>query len=765
MPIKNVGFKTSPDTGTRRRESAGQGLAKLIVAGAQTYEKKLDIDRANKAQMDKDQKDVSTMALLEAKSRYAKDHANFTRETPNFNSDQFNGFLESTRGNNEDLLGVMSIEDKHKYDIFHYGKDSATNKMRYDEEVQADSDMVLNSAVSKDGVTSMDEVDEILDMQMHGGISKNDFLGAYSKDVVRRIESGEFAGMKASEMKKHIPLYSEIMNNEIKNPINKAIGVVHDATLKAEFDGDIVNLVSKETVTTSDYKKILNKHSLSVEELFKNIEDKSKFIANTLTQNQATFVDGVKIAVRESVVLKDIENGIENLRNISMVDAEKGFVAFRKASMAIQSGYTPQKNMDFYNQIEGVANQFGINLADSSAFDTVMSIMKDAKESGNKTGSGNGKVTIEHVEDHDLVKDNWIPFDESIEDAGRRDFILSEANKFNIMGDQDKQIEQAIASMKVNYFGTEDGELESDWRGVSSIKTKKDVEFLTEFVDSYGLENPMIKKTGDIYLFTGKYRDGEEMPVMPLKPEDINYIVNFKKEEAKDEQIKRALLDKKIKLQNSNQYKPDGGKYKGLLLLKKISENIPAEDVGERNRAEKAYDFLMNEVKDDYNSMTEGTDDLYTQYINSKEGELERAEHEIKVNGFVSEFYNFMSGQSFMDLSKHIEMSAQKADEASGMNKKEVKAKEAKQSKKDELLNKYKDATKEDYEKTKKTEVQSRVEDLEALKKDGYLDGMVLHLEDSKNGKVRFVTDDSKARESRMYISYDEYMKRYKGTK
>ena len=63
MPLQQLGFGTSPFTGTQQRESTGEGLARLIATGMQAYEKKQDIDRVYDAKKEQEYSDNDSMLL------------------------------------------------------------------------------------------------------------------------------------------------------------------------------------------------------------------------------------------------------------------------------------------------------------------------------------------------------------------------------------------------------------------------------------------------------------------------------------------------------------------------------------------------------------------------------------------------------------------------------------------------------------------------------------------------------------------------------
>jgi len=300
---------------------------------------------------------------------------------------------------------------------------------------------------------------------------------------------------------------------------------------------------------------------------------------------------------------------------------------------------------------------------------TVTKIMSEGgtADSGGSS-KGTGKITLEEIKEHSGVADDW-GWDDSIDDEGQIEFIEKEANKIKL-GGKDERIKQAIQSSKTHYFGDEDGNLKADWRGVSSIKTKGDVKLFNQVIDTFDLEDKRITSVAGIYMLNGKYRDGEEMPTVFLKSEDINAIMKQKKYDIEEKKNKEVLLKTKIKMQESYKYDHEGTKAQGLQLVKVIAENTTDEE--EKSRLSKAWDFLINEatdlykVKDAYNKAINNPEakDAYIEYLESDEGKAGVAEYHVERDSFLEEAFKYLPSNEFWRFSEIVEEAATKADEA-----------------------------------------------------------------------------------------------------
>lgn len=203
--IKNIGFNTSVETGTRVRNS-GEALAGIVTTA-------IGVKRGmEKAQNEQDRLDSkgSTLALNDAKIKYQEGFNNYDWQDPSKpTSSEWMDFHEKMRGETTELYNLMVDEDRQKYDLFYAQKDGETSKLIHGEAVVGAQNLLQASLPN---LTSLEEGYKLVD-SLDGLVTKADFLKMVSDQAESFLETDALNGMTSDQLSKMFPVM-----NEIKDP-------------------------------------------------------------------------------------------------------------------------------------------------------------------------------------------------------------------------------------------------------------------------------------------------------------------------------------------------------------------------------------------------------------------------------------------------------------------------------------------------------------------------------------------------------------------
>lgn len=244
MPIKDINFRTSSNTGTATRETTGQGLAKLIMTGAQAYEKKLDIDRVMDAREEAELAKVEKMALnskylehdtrrnqfISEGNKSSADMESFERELKNDMSSTFSEF-------NSEWSKTSSSTHIGSYDTAinnHFAKDLKLKTKNMYEEVKKSSS--LNPDITMEELNS-----SIAFLNESSGITGDTYkisgaLLSYSKAAMVDAESTNPLEFNEDTWRKKHKLLSEIEDPVLRDAVN-GVAKTMDTKKKAVIGG------------------------------------------------------------------------------------------------------------------------------------------------------------------------------------------------------------------------------------------------------------------------------------------------------------------------------------------------------------------------------------------------------------------------------------------------------------------------------------------------------------------------------------------------
>ena len=258
--IKQLGFKTSVDTGTRQKESAGQGLAKLIMTGAQAYEKKLDIDRvqedrerAAKNRTDKENLDLDYLNSINKESARIK----WEKEHDYVNLDSSAQVEKNQEFDTEHANDFITEKYKAVYNKTLESRDYNVNTLLQEEQDVAVIDNAKN-LINMNLAATPERMDEHIDALK--GISKKftkkQYLELVSNNVkdVMSNDIGKYMGMKADDIIEEFGSMKTIKDKELRGWYDKFIREkrVLDLVDSGNYlDGSSIVETSKKTGLTS----------------------------------------------------------------------------------------------------------------------------------------------------------------------------------------------------------------------------------------------------------------------------------------------------------------------------------------------------------------------------------------------------------------------------------------------------------------------------------------------------------------------------------
>ena len=236
MPIQQLQFKTSAFTGTARKESAGLGLSRVLMAGVkakQGYdigkEKDKEKQRVLSNREERDIAKADNIAFLDRVNDYKrlKIEANYA----GMPSAQQKEFTAQYKEDNPNSMFV-SPEYTAKYDNMFLSDNSVSAKLAVKEDAQLANDTLESlTQLSMDNMT-MKEVDLMTSSlkELNPNISKTDVLKKTYKGAAGRFESDRLNGkiddsetLESLQTKYFGPLGNEIKDKSLGATAGKAL--------------------------------------------------------------------------------------------------------------------------------------------------------------------------------------------------------------------------------------------------------------------------------------------------------------------------------------------------------------------------------------------------------------------------------------------------------------------------------------------------------------------------------------------------------------
>lgn len=244
--IKNIGFNTSVETGTKQR-SIGDALAKIVTTSIGVSK---EMDRQEKERLVLDQKE-SNLALNDAKLAYQRGVNEYDWQDPaNPSSSEWMDFHEKIQGDTKGLYDVMTDLDRSKYDQFYAGRDGETNKLIH---AEAKNGAIQLTQQSLQNFTDEDSVDNWVE-SMDGLVNKKEIFDLAGKQVDSFLATGALDGMSTEQLGKAFP-YMDM----IKDPSIGAKFKEHVVKLKKEehaqslvLEGHNIDVIAATTGQSKD---------------------------------------------------------------------------------------------------------------------------------------------------------------------------------------------------------------------------------------------------------------------------------------------------------------------------------------------------------------------------------------------------------------------------------------------------------------------------------------------------------------------------------
>lgn len=273
MPLQQLGFSTSPFTGTQQRESTGEGLARLITTGMQAYEKKQDIDRVYDAGQEAELAKHEKMALNSEMLRQSDERKTFMSNAPSHEeSEQFETQL---KGRTSDMFSQFSSDWSKMNSSGYVASYDAKIYSHFAGDLKDKTKLMYNeikaSSAANPNITLSELNESISYLNESSGITGDTYsvagaLTSYTKSAIDSAKEINPLEFNEEQWRKDNPLLSEIEDPILRSSVNAVA-----AKMAAAKDGIITDINQSYTDrrlgqifnATTNELSILNKEILS----------------------------------------------------------------------------------------------------------------------------------------------------------------------------------------------------------------------------------------------------------------------------------------------------------------------------------------------------------------------------------------------------------------------------------------------------------------------------------------------------------------------
>lgn len=354
--LKNIGFNTSVDTGTRTK--GGEALAGL-VAGAIGVKKAIDSSNIEKERLDKQS---STLMFNDLKIGYQESlnaHEFIDRDNPT--SEEWNGFLTKVRQEQNDVYGMLIKEHQQAYDLFHAGQDGKTIEYQ-NKEFQTTAQNLLNQTAMN--ASTVEEVKKFHEDGLKRG-SVEDSLKNYTDIVEGYLDSGVLKGKTSKEIIEKFPLLKDIKNPKIGAKIRKHILnlEISESVATGVNDGKSIDVLARENGITRQ----------------KALEITTKEINTLIGSNDPKkFEKGIEIANHHGIRVKALDLLPEKIMG-TIQTAPESAVKFYKQFNDTKDVYNYSKKTEKkLDEFRIVSSMYGLDIGSAEGMQSAAHLIEEA---------------------------------------------------------------------------------------------------------------------------------------------------------------------------------------------------------------------------------------------------------------------------------------------------------------------------------------------------------------------------------------------------
>lgn len=339
--IKNIGFNTSVETGTRVK-SQGEALAGIITT---TIGAKKSLDHAQHEQDRLDSKN-SNLALNDAKLKYQELFNSYDWQDPSKpTSNEWMDFHEKARQETTESYNLMTDEDRGKYDLFYATKDGVTEKLIHGEAKTGALQLTENSLQNFQTEEDIEKWTESMD----GLVTKKELYEIAGKKADSFVSTGALDNLTTEQINETFPYM-----NFIKDP---AIGTkFKELIVKKKTEEGVSDLSSNGfgIDAISSKTKVPRKKALEI--VTKNIN-------NMVGSEDAEVVKrGIEMANHNGIRIKQYDN-LPNKMSGSVDTNPSAAVSFLKQFNDTKDVYPySQKVEESMNAYNIVASIHGLDI-------------------------------------------------------------------------------------------------------------------------------------------------------------------------------------------------------------------------------------------------------------------------------------------------------------------------------------------------------------------------------------------------------------------
>lgn len=287
--IKNIGFNTSVETGTK--VESGDGLAKLV---ATTIGAKRSLEQEqNKVEQAETKESNLIFNDLKIDAQRRQNEYDFA-DRNNPTSSELMDLYEQTIDGQKDLYGMLAEEHRQKYDLYYAGKDGEVNNLIH-KEAKVGASTYTEASVQN--FRTEEAIDNWVE-SMDGLVNKKEIFEIAAKKAESFLETGALDNMTSEQLGAAFP-YMDF----IKDP---AIGT--------KFKEHVVKLKEKEGIAAMSNSG-LNKEAIAAKtgKSIKDIEKEQKLLVNDLWAKGDT-ENAIKMSNHNGIRITELDRTPETLK-------------------------------------------------------------------------------------------------------------------------------------------------------------------------------------------------------------------------------------------------------------------------------------------------------------------------------------------------------------------------------------------------------------------------------------------------------------------
>jgi len=358
--IKNIGFNTSVETGTRQHDR-GAALGKIVTT-ALTVKKGMDKQKREQEILDDKS---STLALNDLKIGYqkAKNEYDFIdRDNPT--SDEHGGFHIDVRAKQSELYNMLKPEHKQAYDLFHAQQDGKTNDILSAEDMAGAKNLVSQSLPH---ITSVEYGYELLD-SLDGRVTKPEFFKMVGDRAESYLNTDVLKGMSSEQILELFPIMAEIKDPNIAPKFRKHILNLQreEATIAKAMNGtEFSQAAVGSGLNRAESTKLLATTT-------------SKLIANNMVGEAIDLANNNNARIAE---LDTLGKSVFTTMTTNVEDAHEKYKMYLNTKNTYQ--YDEKTNQDM-RAIEVIADVHGLDLTNPEGLESAVHTLTGIKEANVK---------------------------------------------------------------------------------------------------------------------------------------------------------------------------------------------------------------------------------------------------------------------------------------------------------------------------------------------------------------------------------------------